>query len=220
MRNIAIDVCVREVTPMQHQREEIAVEEIAVWDPFVRVFHWLLATSVIIAWFTDEPLWLHTWLGYAAAGLIVLRVVWGFAGPEQARFSSFVRKPRVVLQYAFDLIRLTAKRYVGHSPAGGAMIVALLFMVAVTTITGMADLAAERGQGPLGGMVTQTVQSAGAGEPENGEHEESFLKELHETAANITMVLVILHLAGVGLASIAHRENLVRAMITGRKRPE
>ena len=200
---------------MQNQSKEIVV-----WDPLVRVFHWLLAGSVIIAWFTDEPLWLHTWLGYTAAGLIVLRVVWGFAGPEQARFSSFVRRPRVVVQYAFDLIRLTAKRHVGHSPAGGAMIVALLFMVAVTTMTGMADLAAERGQGPLAGFVTQAVQSAPAGEHENGDREESFLKEVHETAANITMILVIFHLAGVGLASFAHRENLVRAMITGRKRAE
>jgi cytochrome b len=200
---------------MQNQSKEIVV-----WDPFVRVFHWCLAASVIIAWFTDEPLWLHTWLGYTAAGLIVLRVIWGFAGPERARFSSFVRGPRVVLQYAFDLIRLSANHYVGHSPAGGAMIVALLFMVTVTTITGMADLAAERGQGPLAGFLAQTVQSAAAGEHEKEKREEPFLKEVHETAANITMVLVILHLAGVGLASFAHRENLVRAMITGRKRAE
>lgn len=200
---------------MQNQSKEIVV-----WDPFVRVFHWLLAASVIIAWFADEPLWLHTWLGYTAAGLIALRIIWGFAGPERARFSSFVRRPSAVLQYAFDLIRLSATRYVGHSPAGGAMIVALLFMVAVTAITGMADLAAEHGQGPLAGFVTQAVQSAPAGERDKEEREESLLKEVHETAANITMVLVILHLAGVGLASFAHRENLVRAMITGRKRAE
>ena len=71
--------------------------EIAVWDPFVRAFHWLLAALVIIAWFTDEPLWLHTWFGYTAAVLVVLRVIWGFIGSREARFASFVRGPRVNL---------------------------------------------------------------------------------------------------------------------------
>src|SRR5690242_14724959 len=115
--------------------------EITVWDPFVRVSHWILAVSVIVAWFADEPLWLHTWLGYTAAVLVILRVLWGFIGSKEARFASFLRGPRVVFQYLVDLIRLSSKRYVGHSPAGGAMIIALLFMVAVTTVTGMADLA-------------------------------------------------------------------------------
>jgi cytochrome b len=130
--------------------------EVVVWDPFIRIFHWLLAGSVITAWFIDEPLWLHDWLGYTAATLVTLRLIWGFVGPQEARFSSFVCGPRVVLQYFLDLIRLSSKRYLGHSPAGGAMVIALLFMVGVTTITGMANLAVERGQGPLAGLVTQT----------------------------------------------------------------
>jgi cytochrome b len=195
--------------------------QVVVWDPFIRIFHWLLAVSVITAWFIDEPLWLHNWLGYTAATLVALRVIWGFVGPQEARFSSFVRGPRVVLQYFLDLIRLSSRRYLGHSPAEGAMVIALLLMVGVTAITGMANLAAERGQGPLAGLVTQTQQSVPAGERhENGRDEDSLLKEVHETAANITLILVVFHLAGVGLASIAHRENLVQAMITGRKRLE
>jgi cytochrome b len=192
-----------------------------VWDPFIRLFHWLLGGSVITAWFIDEPLWMHNWLGYTAATLLPLRVIWGFVGPQEARFASFVRGPRVALQYFLDLIRLSSKRYLGHSPAEGAMVIALLFMVGVTTITGMANLAVERGQGPLAGLVTQTQQSVPTGERhENGRDEDSLLKEVHETAANITLILVVFHLAGVGLASIAHRENLVQAMITGRKRLE
>jgi cytochrome b len=85
--------------------------EIAVWDLFVRAFHWLLAAVVIVAWFTDEPLWLHTWLGYSAAALVVLRVIWGFIGSREARFASFVRGPQVILQDLVDLIRLSSKRY-------------------------------------------------------------------------------------------------------------
>jgi cytochrome b len=196
-----------------------ADREIVVWDPFVRVSHWVLAGSVIVAWFTDKPLWLHNWLGYTAATLIVLRVIWGFVGPTEARFASFVRAPRVILQYSVDLLRFSSKRYLGHSPAGGAMIIALLFMVGVTAITGMANLAAERGQGPLAGFIAQTERSAPAGD-HTRRHEESFLKEVHETTANITLVLVVLHLAGVAWASLAHRENLARSMITGRKRRE
>ena len=81
---------------------------VRVWDPFIRVFHWLLATAVIIDWITDEPRWMHIWLGYLAAVLIVLRVAWGFVGPENARFSSFVRGPAEVLGYLGALVRFSA----------------------------------------------------------------------------------------------------------------
>jgi len=188
--------------------------EIKVWDPLIRTGHWLLATVVIIAWFVDEPVWLHTWLGYIAIALILVRIVWGFVGPDYARFASFVRSPRVTFGYFADLIRFSSKRYLGHSPAGAVMIIALLVMVAVTAVTGMASLAATRGEGPLAGVITK-VERANA-----EEDQELLIEEIHETAANVTMVLVLLHIAGIALASFAHRENLVAAMITGRKRAE
>ena len=188
--------------------------EIKVWDPLVRTSHWWLATAVIIAWFIDEPLGLHSWLGYFAIVLVVVRIVWGFIGPNYARFASFVRGPRVTFGYFADLIRFSSKRYLGHSPAGAVMIIALLVMVAVTAVTGMASLAATRGEGPLAGVITKVERAT------TEEDQELLIEETHETAANVTMVLVLLHIAGVALASFAHRENLVAAMITGRKRPE
>lgn len=193
------------------------VTEVRVWDPFVRVFHWSLAGAVLIAWATDEPLWLHNWLGYLAAIFVVLRIIWGFIGTEQARFVSFVRGPRLVFDYLAGLIRFSSWRYLGHSPAGGAMIVALLIMIAATTGTGMAELAAERGQGPLAGVIAKVERPPrvpGQRRPP------LFIKQVHETVANITLLLVVLHILGVAAASIAHRENLVWAMITGRKRAE
>lgn len=193
------------------------VSEVRVWDPFIRVFHWSLAGAVLIAWATDEPLWLHTRLGYIAAILVLLRVIWGFIGTEQARFVSFVRGPRLVFDYLAGLIRFSSRRYLGHSPAGGAMIVALLLMIAVTTGTGMAELAAERGQGPLAGLITKVERAPRV----PGQRRPPLLiKEVHEMLANITLVLVLLHVLGVAVASIAHRENLVWAMISGRKRPK
>jgi cytochrome b len=189
--------------------------EVRVWDPFVRVAHWLLATVVLVDWFTDEPRWMHVWLGYFAITLVVLRVLWGFVGPEYARFTSFVRGPLPVFHYLAGLIRLSSKRYLGHSPAGGAMIVALLFMIAVTAVTGLVNLAQDQGAGLFAGVIAKVERPARL----PGQRRPPLVsKQVHETVANITLVLVVLHVFGVGLASFAHRENLVRAMITGRKR--
>jgi cytochrome b len=193
------------------------VMEVRVWDPLVRAVHWLLAAAVIVDWFTDEPLWMHTWLGYLALALVVLRIVWGFVGSEHARFVSFVRGPQLVFDYLAGLVRFSSKRYLGHSPAGGAMIVALLIMIAATAGTGMANLAADRGEGPLASVIAEVERPPRV----PGQRRPPLLmKQVHETVANITIALVVLHVLGVALASFAHRENLVRAMITGRKRAE
>ena len=191
--------------------------EVRVWDPLIRVFHWLLAATILIDWFTDEPLWMHTWLGYLAAALITLRIVWGFTGPENARFVTFVCGPRLIFDYLAGLIRFSSKRYLGHSPAGGAMIVALMIMIAATVGTGMANLAADRGEGPMSGFIAKVDRPAPV---RDQRRPQLLMKQVHETVANITLVLVVLHVVGVALASFAHRENLVRAMITGRKRAE
>lgn len=189
--------------------------EVRVWDPFVRVFHWLLAAAVLIDWITDEPRWMHVWLGYLAGVLVVLRVAWGFIGPEHARFSSFVRGPAEVLGYLGGLVRFSSRRYLGHSPAGGAMAVALLFMVAATVATGFVNLAQDEGAGPLAGVVAKVERPPRV----PGQRRPPLLsKQVHEIVANITLLLAVLHVGGVALASVAHRENLVAAMLTGRKR--
>jgi cytochrome b len=197
-------------------RKSMQLVEVRVWDPFVRVCHWLLATIVLVDWFTDEPRWMHVWLGYFAVTLVFLRVIWGFVGQENARFTRFVRGPRLVFDYLSGLIRFSSQRYLGHSPAGGAMIIALLVMIAVTAVTGMVNLAEDQGEGPLAGVIAKVERPARI----PGQRRPPLVsKQVHETVANITLVLVVLHVLGVALASFAHRENLVRAMITGRKRP-
>lgn len=180
---------------------------IKVWDPLVRAFHWLLVIAFFTAYFTeDDFLTLHVYAGYTVIALILVRLVWGFIGPGYARFRSFVTAPRVAWQYVKDTLKLRAKRYLGHNPAGGAMIVLLLISLLLTTMTGLAAYGASESAGPLGGWLGSI-----------GETGEDIFKEVHEFFANFTIFLVVIHVAGVIFESLVHRENLVRAMFNGYK---
>jgi cytochrome b len=182
-----------------------APREVYVWDPFVRIFHWTLVVCFTIAYFTeDDLLKVHVWAGYVVGALVVARLIWGFVGPEHARFSDFVYSPRTSLRYVRDLLTFKAERHLGHSPGGGAMIVVLLVFLALTVITGLIVYGGDKQAGPLAGMFTKDFG-------------ESF-EEVHELIANITLALILAHIAAVVLASFVFRENLPRAMITGYKR--
>jgi cytochrome b len=173
----------------------------------------------------------HVWAGYVIAVLVILRIVWGFIGPRHARFADFAYSPKTDLQYLRDLVLGRAPRYIGHSPAGGAMVFALLLFLAITVMTGMILYAAEEGAGPLApfyaqmeslqpGTVDADRDDDQPGAEREGEGGEDTLEEFHEVAANATLALVIFHILGVILASFVHHENLARAMVTGRKRRE
>lgn len=181
---------------------------VRVWDPLVRVFHWGLAGSFAIAFLTeDDLLALHVWAGYLILGLIFIRVLWGFVGTRHARWSDFVKQPTEIFTYLKAAIRSRAARYLGHNPAGGAMVVALMLSVTLTGLSGLAVYGAQELSGPMASLLS--------GLSEGWAHA---LEDIHEVVANLTLLLVLLHLAGVALASLQHRENLVRAMITGLKR--
>jgi len=205
---------------------------IVVWDLFVRFGHWALVAAFAIAYLSAEeekgpPDALHVWAGYVVGAIVVLRVVWGFVGPKYARFSDFVTGPVTTLRYLVDLVSGRARRYLGHSPAGGAMVLALLVCLAGTVVTGVMAYG-EHGKGPLGGeppaIASQAYANPALAEENDGtvglaeKGGESFVGGLHGALANITLALVILHVLGVGVASFAHRENLAAAMVSGRKR--
>ncbi|MFO1171935.1 MAG: cytochrome b/b6 domain-containing protein [Hyphomicrobiaceae bacterium] len=169
---------------------------VKVWDPFVRVFHWSLVASFAVAFLVSEERdlrTLHLWAGYAAAALVTLRIVWGLLGTRYARFSQFVHGPRRVLGYAVEVARGQEARHIGHNPAGGAMVVALLLAMLGLSLTG----------------YLMTTDQFWGSEP---------MEEAHELLANGMLVLVALHIAGVVLESVRHRESLIKAMVTGRKR--
>jgi len=181
---------------------------IYVWDVALRCFHWLLAGSFFIAYFSEgEWMGLHSWAGYLIVLLLGFRLIWGLAGPRHARFGDFVTHPLTVLRYGGAVLRGRAERYIGHNPAGGAMIVALLVMLLLTTLSGMALYGADAWRGPLVWLTR--------GLPEENIE---MLEEIHEFAANATLLLVGVHVLGVIWESLLHRENLVLSMFTGWKR--
>lgn len=182
-------------------------KQIKVWDPLVRLFHWTLVGAFGIAWLTeDEWMDLHVTAGYIIMGLLLIRLLWGFIGTRHARFADFVTSPSTALNYLKQLSSFQAKRYIGHNPAGGLMIIALLFSLILASISGLAAYGVE-GYGPL----AEWLHSYGI-------RNDELLEEVHEFFANLTLFLVLIHIAGVVVESLMHNENLVRAMFTGSKR--
>jgi cytochrome b len=166
---------------------------ILVWDAPVRVFHWLMVLCFAGAYLTAESeQWrlLHVTLGYTMAGLVVFRVLWGLVGTRHARFASFVRGPAAVKRYLASLVSGRPEHHTGHNPAGALAILALLALAVVVTATGWATFS------EVGGK---------------------WLEELHEGAANVMLALVGIHVAAVIVSSWLERQNLVAAMISGRK---
>lgn len=182
--------------------------KVKVWDPVVRIFHWSLVGGFFIAYITEEDfLNLHVWAGYTVLSLVFLRILWGLVGTQYARFSDFVYTPQTVKQFLLDTLHLRAPRYLGHNPAAGAMIVLLLVALLLTSLSGLAVYGVEDGAGPLAGIFAGT-----------GEFWADIFEEIHELFANLTVLLVLLHVAGVIVESLIHGENLVSAMWHGYKR--
>lgn len=191
---------------------------VRVWDPLIRVFHWSIVAAFAVAWLSAEELdTVHEVAGYVVAGLVAFRLIWGLVGSRHARFSQFLKGPRAVMSYLGDMARGKERRYLGHNPAGAAMIVALLVTLSGTALTGW--LMAEPDRLALLPDMPQIVAPAWADDDGGAESgAEGVLEEVHETLANLMLLLVALHVGGVVLASFRHHENLARAMVTGDKR--
>ena len=175
---------------------ETEVTSVKVWDWPVRVFHWTLAVSVIGAYVTGESEdfeRLHHTLGWVAAGLIGFRVVWGLVGTRYARFSEFVRGPAQVWSYIKSLRSSEPQHFVGHNPVGAVAVILLMALVALSVYTGWLALA------------------EGAAE---------WVEEAHEIVSNTLMMLVVVHVLGVLWSSRTHGENLLKAMVIGRKQAD
>ena len=172
------------------------IQRILVWDVPTRVFHWLLVLSFGGAYLTAESERyrdIHVVLGYTLLGLIAFRLLWGFFGTRYAQFRSFLFKPGEVMAYVLSLLKGKPVHYVGHNPAGS---VAIWLLLGLGVSTGLAGVVLSQ---DIGGDV---------------------LEELHELLSNAMLAIVFIHIAGVLVSSVLHRENLVRSMITGFKTAE
>ena len=194
-------------TPNQQEIARNIGDSVKVWDILVRIFHWSLVLFVSVLFITeDDFLSIHSYAGYTVLLLLGFRIVWGFIGTYHARFSSFITTPKAAINYLKEEIAGDAKRYIGHNPAGAIMIFGLIITLILTAFTGMATIATE-GKGPL----ADTFIASFSGE---------LLGEIHGLFTNVLLLLVILHIGGVIFSSLAEEENLIKAMITGRKRKE
>jgi cytochrome b len=170
------------------------LQKVLVWDVPTRIFHWSLAASFAGAYLTAESERyrdIHVALGYVMLGLILFRLVWGFTGTAYARFGSFLYSPAQVVAYVRSLFSPQPQHHVGHNPAGGVAIFLLLTLGLLISVSGL-------------GLYWEIG-------------DEDMFEELHEIAANLMLAVVFIHIAGVVVSSVLHKENLPRSMLTGYK---
>jgi len=184
------------------------MRSVPVWDFPTRVFHWTLAVAVVVSYATggEEGVWfvVHTVSGYVVALLLAFRLVWGFVGSVHSRFSDFVYSRRSVRDYVRQLLRLAPPRFVGHNPLGGWMVILMLAVLAGTVVTGLFSGDDDGGAGILLPLI-----AAPRGEG---------LAEVHEFFGDFIIVLATIHVLAVFVDWFLTGDNLVKAMITGRKR--
>lgn len=181
---------------------------IRVWDLPVRLFHWTLVGGFVTAYLTGiyRGSDVHALVGYALCLLLLARLFWGFSGSEYARFKSFVFSPAETVAYLSSMLSGRPRHYYGHNPAGALMVFALLTLLALIFATGLLTLAVIDFEGPL--LVLANYFD---------DETSSAIRHLHRWLTNSALVLIGLHVMGVIVGSIQHKENLVRAMVTGRK---
>ena len=172
------------------------LQKVKVWDLFIRTYHWSLVILVLLNYFvTEEGDPPHRYIGYAAVGLILIRIFWGFVGTPYARWSQFWPTPQRVKNYVHEILNHRHPRMLGHNPLAAVMMITLLSLILLLGLTGwMIDLDMFWG--------------------------EDWVEESHEFLANTLMALVFLHAMASVLESLRHRENLIVSMIHGFKRSE
>lgn len=188
-------------------QQPVTQEHKPVWDIFVRLFHWSLAASILFAWWSGEQggNWMqwHMYAGYSVLGLVLFRLLWGFAGSYYARFSEFVRSPAYTLKYGLQLAKRQEPHYIGHNPLGGWMVVMLLLLSAAQAGTGLFANDEIFTEGPLVHLVSYDLSVE--------------ITRWHKLIFDGLLIAIGLHLLGVIVHQVFKGEKLIQAMLHGRK---
>jgi len=197
------------------------------WDPVVKLTHWTIVAAILAnALITEEGSTAHVWVGYALAGTLALRLIWGVIGPAEARFSAFPPSPGRALAHIREIAAGEHKEHASHNPLGALMVYAIWSVLAVIVVTGVLMASAlakphdEPGAAPPAAAVERLERDedeAREGREGGEEHEEGPLTEVHETAVNLLYVLIVLHIAGVVFETRRSGRRIVLAMLPGRR---
>jgi cytochrome b len=183
-----------------------ADRDVIVWDLPTRAFHWLTVALVAGAYVTWRFNWMdwHAWCGDALLALLLFRLVWGFVGSDTARFARFLASPRAATHHIARLFTREPDTQVGHNPAGGWMVLLLLALLFGQTLTGIVDNNDVADAGPLTDIMPPAVANT--------------IDALHTWLWEALLAAVALHLVAIATYAAAKRHNLLRPMLTGRKR--
>ena len=176
-----------------------------VWDAPIRLFHWIIVLLVCTSWYFAETdqLPLHFLSGYCILTLLLFRLVWGVVGSDTARFAQFMRSPALALRHLAHLRRREPDDEVGHNPAGGWMVAAILTVLAVQVGTGRCSNA-DFDKAPFADAVGKSLSDT--------------LSTVHSYCFTLLQILVVVHVAAVLTYALVKKQDLVRPMITGKKR--
>lgn len=184
-------------------------QSIQVWDLPVRLFHWTLVILMVVSYFSAQAggdwMKLHFWSGYAILALVLFRVAWGFLGSTTARFADFIKGPAAAIAHLRELTGTGRPREAGHNPLGGAMVVVLLLAVLLQVGVGLFSADTDMGtvNGPLANLIADKWVDR--------------LTAFHKYWINVLLALIGLHVLAVVVYLVWKRQNLVRAMVSGRK---
>ncbi len=192
----------------RNSRTNSSPPRVQIWDLPLRLFHWGLAACFAAAWLARGDRWLdfHLFAGYLLGGLLLFRMWWGWRGEPHARFQDFAFGWRAVWRYLVDILKGRPTRFAGHNPAGSWAIYLMFLLLALIVISGVLTLGGEERHGPFAGWFGFSTGAC--------------FHEFHELLAWVMAGVVVIHLLGVLVESLQHRENLLAAMVTGRKRWE
>ncbi len=220
MDHDAITIAPSPTMPQPSMQSAVTKSErvyVKVWDPLVRVGHWLMVLCFAALYFPADQFPLHAFAAYIIMGYMVFRIIWGFIGPHAVRFSTFLVGPKATIQYGLDSVIGHPKHTISHNPLGGWMIIWLMLSMLITGVLGLMLYSAGQELGPLGNTVPSTWEGEVFTLSLAGNAIPIGLKDLHHWSGNVAASLVTLHLVGNLWTTALHQSNPVIGMITGVK---